>query len=445
MAEQLSVQELYNQAFSYLQSEDNSVIPNGIELVKKALDLAPDDLNLHALAMNLYDTIDHFDAMNTYSDEYIRHAEFIIDHDVHYKDTLNKRGPHDFIDWLFFKYYRASDESIGTLLSDDNKENQEKILEMKKRYVRYGMIVLKAGYGIFTFDSFYEILSELEHFEDVKTIGSVLLGMKSATEAGLPGIEKLEDIQKFNIIQVVAHVFYKEQRFEEGITYLNEVLRINKGEWIANDELGVLYCNVDKPAETARQWILSLKKRGWDDDHGFQFRTLCNLVADPLAAKKYALSHRIDLATKTVAPENKAAADGVSNQVFASIGDRDKPLLEISYIENKLGVQLPPETEEDFNYHLQRLWLPSVQGEHPYRRREEKVEAPSAVIPKARNIEPHTIIRLGIDMTELARSGRLPPIVGRDAEIDALVRILLRMEKNNPVLLGEAGVGKTAI
>ncbi len=50
-----------------------------------------------------------------------------------------------------------------------------------------------------------------------------------------------------------------------------------------------------------------------------------------------------------------------------------------------------------------------------------------------------------IDLTKLAREGRLDPIIGRKAEIQRLIQILSRRTKNNPVLVGEAGVGKTAI
>lgn len=49
------------------------------------------------------------------------------------------------------------------------------------------------------------------------------------------------------------------------------------------------------------------------------------------------------------------------------------------------------------------------------------------------------------DMTQLAREGKLDPVIGRDAEILRVIQILSRRTKNNPVLIGEAGVGKTAI
>ncbi len=53
--------------------------------------------------------------------------------------------------------------------------------------------------------------------------------------------------------------------------------------------------------------------------------------------------------------------------------------------------------------------------------------------------------KYGMDLVTLARSGKLDPIIGRDTEIRSVIRILSRKTKNNPVLIGEPGVGKTAI
>ena len=53
--------------------------------------------------------------------------------------------------------------------------------------------------------------------------------------------------------------------------------------------------------------------------------------------------------------------------------------------------------------------------------------------------------KYGTDLVEMARSGKLDPVIGRDSEIRNVVRILSRKTKNNPVLIGEPGVGKTAI
>jgi ATP-dependent Clp protease ATP-binding subunit ClpB len=53
--------------------------------------------------------------------------------------------------------------------------------------------------------------------------------------------------------------------------------------------------------------------------------------------------------------------------------------------------------------------------------------------------------KYGRDLTELARAGKLDPVIGRDSEIRRIIQVLSRRTKNNPVLIGEAGVGKTAI
>ena len=53
--------------------------------------------------------------------------------------------------------------------------------------------------------------------------------------------------------------------------------------------------------------------------------------------------------------------------------------------------------------------------------------------------------KYGDDLTAAARAGRLDPVIGRDAEIDQVIEVLARRTKNNPVLVGEPGVGKTAV
>ncbi|NLX25904.1 MAG: AAA domain-containing protein, partial [Lentisphaerae bacterium] len=53
--------------------------------------------------------------------------------------------------------------------------------------------------------------------------------------------------------------------------------------------------------------------------------------------------------------------------------------------------------------------------------------------------------KYGVDLVKTARAGKMDPVIGRDAEIRSVIRILSRKTKNNPVLIGEPGVGKTAI
>lgn len=65
-------------------------------------------------------------------------------------------------------------------------------------------------------------------------------------------------------------------------------------------------------------------------------------------------------------------------------------------------------------------------------------------MPKSTSDTP-VLDSFGIDMTKLAEAGKLDPVIGRDKEIERLSQILSRRKKNNPVLIGEPGVGKSAI
>ena len=82
-------------------------------------------------------------------------------------------------------------------------------------------------------------------------------------------------------------------------------------------------------------------------------------------------------------------------------------------------------------------------------------DAIEAAIPGLRGGRPVTsanpegtfeaLAKYGTDLTEQAREGRLDPVIGRDAEIRRVVQVLSRRTKNNPVLIGDPGVGKTAV
>src|SRR5436190_1170021 len=67
------------------------------------------------------------------------------------------------------------------------------------------------------------------------------------------------------------------------------------------------------------------------------------------------------------------------------------------------------------------------------------------VAEKKGEIKTPALKAFGRDLTEIARKGEMDPVIGRKNEIERVIQILCRRTKNNPVLLGEAGVGKTAI
>jgi ATP-dependent Clp protease ATP-binding subunit ClpC len=70
---------------------------------------------------------------------------------------------------------------------------------------------------------------------------------------------------------------------------------------------------------------------------------------------------------------------------------------------------------------------------------------PQSSQPKGQRSKTPALDAFGRDLTELAREGKLDPVIGRHDEIERVIQILSRRTKNNPVLLGEPGVGKTAI
>ena len=77
---------------------------------------------------------------------------------------------------------------------------------------------------------------------------------------------------------------------------------------------------------------------------------------------------------------------------------------------------------------------PTAAGNAPLARREEKKEAKTPLVDQ-----------LAVDLTVLAEEGKLDPVIGRQQEIERVIQILARRNKNNPALIGEPGVGKTAI
>jgi ATP-dependent Clp protease ATP-binding subunit ClpC len=75
----------------------------------------------------------------------------------------------------------------------------------------------------------------------------------------------------------------------------------------------------------------------------------------------------------------------------------------------------------------------------------ESPEKPSGAGEKKGEVKTPALKAFGRDLTEIARKGEMDPVIGRRNEIERVIQILCRRTKNNPVLLGEAGVGKTAI
>ena len=80
-----------------------------------------------------------------------------------------------------------------------------------------------------------------------------------------------------------------------------------------------------------------------------------------------------------------------------------------------------------------------------FENREFKTRTAQAARAPQRSRDTRTLDQFGKDMTEAARTGGIDPVVGRDGEIRRVLQILSRRSKNNPALIGEPGVGKTAV
>ena len=110
-----------------------------------------------------------------------------------------------------------------------------------------------------------------------------------------------------------------------------------------------------------------------------------------------------------------------------------------------LGLKLDEVREEVLN--LLGHGLEGGEGERGGRGgvAEEGEEGGSERSGKKRNSRTPALDSFGRDLTELAKQRKLDPVIGREKEIERAIQVLCRRTKNNPVLLGEAGVGKTAI
>jgi len=167
-------------------------------------------------------------------------------------------------------------------------------------------------------------------------------------------------------------------------------------------------------------------------------------VDNPIDRLKNALAEAIRNLPTVDQPPRKATAITFSEEVKAvldqaqkeaqSFGDRyvGTGALFLALFDPKAGgvAQLLREAG------LDRERVREVMNE---RRQEEKIEDREA------ESRPDVLKQFTTDLTEMARQGELDPVVGREREIERLIEILSRRKKNNPVLIGEAGVGKSVI
>jgi ATP-dependent Clp protease ATP-binding subunit ClpC len=167
----------------------------------------------------------------------------------------------------------------------------------------------------------------------------------------------------------------------------------------------------------------------------------------------------INSAAKRTLERARVFADKYSDD----LADTHHILLAIVYDQNSAGAKILAQYKIDFNTIKDILDSMSANGIKPqdpiarinemFRNMEQMIfraepdnqentaEPVSAGIKK----DNSALDKFGIDLTEQARMGRLDPVIGRSKEVERIIQILSRRTKNNPVLIGEPGVGKTAV
>lgn len=123
-----------------------------------------------------------------------------------------------------------------------------------------------------------------------------------------------------------------------------------------------------------------------------------------------------------------------------------------SVLENRMGITVQI-LVEDFNLPVEKLIADAeyaivsggkIREDGDIKGQEQKEDKKQAEKDINENL-PESLRELGVDITERARRGKMDPIIGRDKETNRIIEILCRKTKNNPVLIGEAGVGKSAV
>ncbi|MEE9368691.1 MAG: ATP-dependent Clp protease ATP-binding subunit [Pontiella sp.] len=166
---------------------------------------------------------------------------------------------------------------------------------------------------------------------------------------------------------------------------------------------------------------------------GPETKTIGNIPFTPRAKKVLALSasEARGLGHSYVGTEHillglLREGEGIAARVLENLGvDLDETRYEIM---KTLDPDYDPASEAEFEDEEERD-TPSIGGQQ---RGKGKTKTPA-------------LNTFGRDLTKLAKDGKLDPVIGRKDEIERVIQILCRRTKNNPVLLGEAGVGKTAI
>jgi ATP-dependent Clp protease ATP-binding subunit ClpB len=201
--------------------------------------------------------------------------------------------------------------------------------------------------------------------------------------------------------------------------------------------------------EAAREQTVARSHQAIEPEH-----VLFALLSDPDGVI-YPLLHRLGISPRTLRDQVDEALDRIPKVYAQGAEVRVSPttgiLLERAFAEAKKLTDEYVSTEH--------LFLALLDGDTgPARLLREAGLKPDAVLAALAEVRGRQRVtdqnpeekyqaleRYGRDLTDLARRGKLDPVIGRDDEVRRVIQVLSRRTKNNPVLIGEPGVGKTAI
>ena len=251
---------------------------------------------------------------------------------------------------------------------------------------------------------------------DVRTMS--VIGVLPA-KPEIPMFERLTDRAR----KVMALANQEAQRFNHEYIGTEHILLglVKEGSGVGANVLK----NLDIDLRKVRLEVEKLVKSGPE------MVTMGKLPQTPRAKKviEYAIEEARNLNHNYVGTEHLLLGllrehDGVAAQVLMNLGLKLEEVRD--EVLNLLGAGVEPEEQAP------EAGEPTVGAQGGPRRAAGKSKTPA-------------LDSFGRDLTELAKKGELDPVIGRSMEIERLVQVLCRRTKNNPVLLGEAGVGKTAI
>jgi ATP-dependent Clp protease ATP-binding subunit ClpC len=235
----------------------------------------------------------------------------------------------------------------------------------------------------------------------------------------IPMFERLTDRAR----KVMALANQEAQRFNHEYIGTEHILLglVKEGSGVGANVLK----NLDIDLRKVRLEVEKLVKSGPE------MVTMGKLPQTPRAKKviEYAIEEARNLNHNYVGTEHLLLGllrehDGVAAQVLMNLGLKLEEVRD--EVLNLLGAGVEPEEQTP------EAGEPPAGSQGGPRRAAGKSKTPA-------------LDSFGRDLTELAKQGELDPVIGREMEIERLVQVLCRRTKNNPVLLGEAGVGKTAI